>query len=136
MSDKLDDAHELVTLGVGRPFTYRGSLDDGLTMRYGRRQRDISAGFLLALRRRFAGRAVKAGLHGGSPPSAGLGWWVRVASRRLNVQPLSVRDASRLAAILVAEGWARVERRQRAFYLVFAGEPGTPLEETLPEEMM
>ena len=134
MSDKLDDAHELATLGTRCPFTYRGSLDDGLTMRYGRRECDVSAGFLRALWRRFAGRTVKAGLHGGEPPPAGLGWWVRGASRRLNVQPLSVRDASRLAAILVAEGWASVQRRQRALYLIFAGHLDIPLEEPLPEE--
>ncbi len=124
--------HELVTLGLGRPFVYRGSLEHGLVLCYGSRQREVSAGFLAALRRRHAGRAVPAGLHGGAPPAGGLGWWVRSASRRLNTQPLTVSDASRLAAILVAEGWAEAIQRDRALYLLFAGQPEAPLEEPLP----
>ncbi len=134
MLDAAGAEHELVTLGLGRPFAYRGSLAQGLTLRYREREREVSAGFLRALWRRFAGRNVLAGLHGSAPPANGLGWWVRSASRRLNTQPLSISDASRLAAILVAEGWAEVQRRDRALYLMFAGEPDSPLEEPLPEE--
>ncbi len=126
--------HELVTLGLGRPFAYRGSLAHGLVLRYASRQREVSAGFLAALRRRYAGHTVPAGLHGGAPPAGGLGWWVQSASRRLNTQTLNVSDASRLAAILVAEGWAEAIQRERALYLLFAGQPETPLEEPLPEE--
>jgi len=133
----MSDALELTTLGAGRPFTYSGSLDEGLVLRSGRRERVVSAGFLRALHRRFAGRTVRAGLHGSVPRTAtGLGAWVYAASRRLNGQPLSVRDASRLAAILVAEGWATVQQRNRALYLIFAGHPDTPLEEPLPEESL
>ncbi|MGC9359672.1 MAG: hypothetical protein ACP5G7_04745 [Anaerolineae bacterium] len=135
--DEISDARELTTLEMGRPFAYSGSLDEGLVLRYGRRERVVSAGFMWALRRRFAGRTVQAGLHGSVPRTAtGLGAWVYEASRRLNAQPLSIRDASRLAAILVAEGWATVQRRQRALYLIFAGHPDTPLEEPLPEESL
>jgi hypothetical protein len=133
--DEMSNLRELITLGTGRPFAYSGSLDEGLVLRYGGRERVVSGGFLVALQRRFAGRTVRAGLHASVPRTGtGLGAWVYAASRRLNAQPLSVRDASRLAAILVAEGWATVQRRQRALYLTFAGHPDEPLEERLPEE--
>lgn len=111
------------TTTLGRPgkavtFNYTGSVLDGVRIQYDYGDVAVTAGFFKSILRAFDGKKVPGGFSEDNPTPGGLGEWVRDNCRQ-NAQSLTPRHASRIAAILVAEGYAKSYREANAVSIEF-----------------
>jgi hypothetical protein len=96
------------TGGAGRKavtFEYTGSVLEGVTISYDYGNVAVDQTFFQLILRTFHGRTVCGGFSETRPTPNGFGEWIRDSSV-YNEQSLTPRHASRIAAILVAEGYA------------------------------
>jgi len=108
---------------LGRPhrateFNYGGNVDDGVTLLF-KGNPQISSDFFQAILVSFNGQTIPGGFNMTNPTPGGFGEWVNNNSVELNVQRLTPRHASFIAAILVHEGRIESELQGNAVYLHF-----------------
>lgn len=109
------------TLGAGEKaveFTYQGAVKDGVKIQYETEEVDVSKSFIEGILKHFSGKRVAGGFSADDPAVDGFGEWVRDNSHQ-NSRALTPKHSSRIAAILVSEGFAECERQGHAVYLRF-----------------
>lgn len=101
-------------------FEYDGTVENGITIYFKKTSSvPITANFLRAIRKNFAGQEIPGGFSMDNPPPDGLGIWVRDNSANLNGRQLTPRHASFIAAILRDVGWVTCCLKGNAVYLKF-----------------
>lgn len=109
---------QATTLGRNVDFTYNGSVVVGVDILYENATISVSSSFLNAILHRFSNSRVAGGFLRHNPEPNGFGEWVRDNSHH-NTDALTPQHASRIAAILVAEGYATSTVVGRSVYITF-----------------
>jgi len=104
--------------GKAVTFSYSGNVLDGVVIEYDYANVSVDREFLRRILTTFRGRRILGGFSETNPTPDGFGEWVRDNSNH-NSQPLTPRHASRLAAILVAEGYAESDRDGNTVIMTF-----------------
>lgn len=104
--------------GKAVTFHYSGSALEGVVIQYDYAKVSVGREFFNLALTTFRGRRVPGGFAEDHPTPNGFGEWVRDNCRH-NLQPLTPRHASRIAAILVAEGYATSDREGSAVFIKF-----------------
>jgi hypothetical protein len=99
-------------------FHYDGSVEEGVTIEYKYANVTVDQAFFQRILDTFRGRRVAGGFLMDNPTPNGFGEWVRDNSS-YNNESLTPRHASRIAAILVSEGYATSDLENRAVFLNF-----------------
>lgn len=104
--------------GKAIAFDYRGNVLEGVVIEYDYGSVYVDREFFERILTAFRGKKVPGGFSETNPTPNGLGEWVRDNSH-YNSQPLTPRHASRIAAIIVAEGYGTSDRDGNAVLLKF-----------------
>jgi hypothetical protein len=107
------------SLGRRTEFTYEGSIDTGVILKFTSGDTEISSEFLRAAIDHFRGKDVRGGFSMTSPTPGGFGEWVQNKSKILNKTSLTPRHGSFIAAILQKEGYLRSTLDGNAVILKF-----------------
>ena len=114
----MPDATTLGGPGKAVTFDYTGSVREGIVIHYDYANVSVGRELLNLALTAFRGRRVPGGFAEDHPTPNGFGEWVRGNSKH-NSQPLTPRHASRIAAILVVEGYATSDREGNAVFIRF-----------------
>lgn len=106
---------------LGRPekavtFTYMGSANDGVVIKYDYKNVSVNRDFFRRILTTFRGKEISGGFSKTNPVPRGFGEWVRDNSK-YNSEPLTPQHGSRIAAILVAERFAETDLVRNAVIL-------------------
>jgi len=115
----MPQATTLGSPGKAVRFSYSGNVFDGVVIKYNYANVSVDRDFLRRILTTFRGRKILGGFSETNPTPDGFGEWVRDNSNH-NSQPLTPRHASRIAAILVAEGYAESDRDGNAVIIKFS----------------
>jgi hypothetical protein len=96
--------------GKAVTFNYRGNVQNGVVIEYNYADVTVDSAFLSLILTTFGKRRILGGFSKTIPTPDGFGEWVRDNSKQKNSKQLTPQHASRIAAILVAEGYAKSER--------------------------
>ena len=102
------------TLGRGKEFEYTGAVESGVTIHYGFGDVPVRSEVFREILGRFRRQTIPGGFSRDSPTPGGLGEWVNTRFPSLTPQ-----HVSRIAAILVKEGFATSYVEKKAVYVVF-----------------
>ena len=114
----MPEARTLGHPGQAVTFAYNGSVENGVTIMYDYKEVSIDQGFFQLILTAFRGRRVPGGFKEDNPTRNGFGEWIRDNSNH-NSEHLTPRHASRIAAILVAEGYTTSNIESRAVFINF-----------------
>lgn len=109
---------ELKTLGKQKPFSYEGSIKNGIHLNYTGNP-TVTAEFFRHMLSSLSGKTLKGGFSMTDPPSDGFGYWLKEHSKHHKTTTLTPRHGSHIAAILVHEGYATSFKERNAIYLKF-----------------
>jgi hypothetical protein len=113
---------QATTLGSRpRRFSYYGDMKKGYVINYDYGKLRLDASFFSRILKTFSGKTVLGGFSLRAPAEKGFGVWVKNNSQ-YNSDNLSLRHAARIAAVLVAEGYASSNIRNNTVYITFYDE--------------
>lgn len=92
------------TLVRRRPFSYEGSVEEGITIIYAGKPR-ITAEFFAFMLIQLRSKTLKTGFTKDNPTPGGFGEWLQQNTGKLGTNKLTPRHGSHVAAILVHEGY-------------------------------
>lgn len=116
----MPQATTLGSPGKAVTFNYTGNILSGVVIKYNYANVSIDRNFLNLILITFRGKKILAGFSETNPTPNGFGEWIRDNSKH-NSELLTPRHASRIAAILVAEKYAKADREGNAVILDFRG---------------
>jgi hypothetical protein len=115
----MPQATTLGSPGKAVTFRYSGNVLGGIVIEYDYANVSVGRDFLRRLLTNFRGRRILGGFCETNPTPNGFGEWVRDNSSH-NSRPLTPRHASRITAILVAEGYAESDRDGNTVIMKFS----------------
>lgn len=96
----------ILTLVRRLPFSYEGSVEEGVTIIYAGKPH-ITAEFFAFMLNQLRSKTLKTGFTEDNPTPGGFGEWLQQNTGRPGTHKLTPRHGSHVAAILVHEGYAR-----------------------------
>ena len=110
---------QATTLGSRkRRFSYYGDLQSGYVINFDYGKVKIDPGFFSRILAAFSGKTIPGGFSARAPSDKSFGVWIR-NNTQYNTDSLSLRHAARIAAVLVAEGYAISNVRDKTVYMSF-----------------